>query len=289
MPAITDVARNSLYPALINLWVEDQVTRTYLSEIWGNDPAVAFLIGGGNEGVTAVLKDAEVREFANVFGVIDRDYRRSNRPDWVTPTKTFRRFILPVHEVENYLLDARALAASPLNNLHKSEIEIEAMMKDAAVKLCWWAACRDVVAELKSRFRASFVSDPPCSIQSHTEAKDHICNHEWFQKLAGEVNRSTETDIQRMLGDAHLKATRSLDDGTWQTDFAGKEILGVVGSRICDRVSLKRELLLSEFDQDLARSVGKWQREKKAVPSDLIALLQALENRIARPDPRPSP
>jgi hypothetical protein len=53
-----DVARASLYTAPINLWVEDELTRAYLDAVW-NSPAVKFLIGGGNEGLQAIVNDAE--------------------------------------------------------------------------------------------------------------------------------------------------------------------------------------------------------------------------------------
>ena len=49
MAAIQDVSRASLYRGAINLWVEDELTRAYLSAVW-NTPTVAFFIGGGNEG-----------------------------------------------------------------------------------------------------------------------------------------------------------------------------------------------------------------------------------------------
>jgi hypothetical protein len=105
-----DVALSTLYRGTINLWVEDELTREYLSEIW-NDPSVAFLIGGGNEGVRAIVEDAEKAGYRSVFALVDRDYRPSNQAGWLDPSKTFRTFILPVHEVENYLLDAAALAS----------------------------------------------------------------------------------------------------------------------------------------------------------------------------------
>ena len=41
-----DVARASLYRGVINLWVEDELTHEYLSDIW-NDSDVAFFIAGG--------------------------------------------------------------------------------------------------------------------------------------------------------------------------------------------------------------------------------------------------
>jgi len=159
--AIRDVARASLYRSPINLWVEDETTCTYLSETW-NEPSVTILIGGGNEGVTTVVNDAEKAGYLNVFALIDRDFRQANKSTWSDPNKTSRRFILPVHEIENYLLDAPALAASRFNNLGKTASEVEAMINSAAAKLCWWAACRDIVAELRRRFREGFIGDPTC-------------------------------------------------------------------------------------------------------------------------------
>ena len=118
-----DVARAALYRGIINLWVEDELTREYLSAVWNDPTAVFFLIGGGNEGVGAVVKDAESAGFANVFGLIDRDFRpTTNRSHWSSPVKTFRTFVLPVHEIENDLLDPEALVASRLNTLRRTSV-----------------------------------------------------------------------------------------------------------------------------------------------------------------------
>src|SRR5271166_1167558 len=147
-----DVARAALYSGNINLWVEDSLTTEYLSTVW-SDPDVRFLIGGGNEGVRAIVKDAEEAGFLNVFGLTDRDFRPTNKSSWNDPAKTFRTFVLPVHEIENYLLDPDALSTSRLNNRSLSADDIEKRIEEAASRLCWWAACRDVLAELKRRFR----------------------------------------------------------------------------------------------------------------------------------------
>ncbi len=259
------VERASLYRAPINLWVEDQLTRAYLDAVW-NSPYVGFLIGGGNEGVQAIVNDAEKAGYPNVFAVIDRDFRQTNRSGWSDPGKTSRRFILSVHEIENDLLDAAALAASRLNNLGKTTAEIETMMTTAAGRLAWWAACRDVVAELRKRFRAGFLNDPSCAVSREDEARDHICQSPWFQKLAHEVGRTTEAEIHHLLSDAHLAANQSLSDGRWKTEFAGKEIFHDVGSRICDHKKIPGHPSGTTFDEDLAKEVGAWQRANNAVP-----------------------
>uniref|UniRef100_UPI0013EA21D6 DUF4435 domain-containing protein n=1 Tax=Aquisphaera insulae TaxID=2712864 RepID=UPI0013EA21D6 len=267
-----DVARAGLYRGKINLWVEDALTREYLSAVWKADPDVHFLIGGGNEGVRAIIKDAEDAGFVNVFGVTDRDFRPTNRDDWKNPSKTFRTFVLPVHELENYLLDSDAIQSSRLNNQGLDAPQIEGAMKKRAGELCWWAACRDVVAEIKRRFRDRFISDPPCSPADLATSKKHICDSPWFQKLSSEVARSSESEIEKLLQEKHGVAQESLANGTWRQDFAGKEIFRDACSRICDRTQLKRGMSPTEFDIDLTKDVAAYQVKASTVPSDLVEL-----------------
>ncbi len=83
-----DLDLTSLYNAPINLWVEDPLVREYLSRLW-NDPGIKFLIAGGNEGVRSIVKDAEDHGYPNIFGLIDRDYRATNRADWQNRSRDF--------------------------------------------------------------------------------------------------------------------------------------------------------------------------------------------------------
>ncbi len=279
-----DVARAALYRGSINLWVEDETTRAYLSELW-NDPDIAYFIGGGNEGVKAIVKDAEEAGFRNVFAVIDRDFRESNTANWLAPGKTFRTFILPVHEIENYLLDASALAACRFNNIHRTEADIEGFMSTHAGKLCWWAACREVVAELKHRFRDGFLPDPKSPpVDTEAEAYRHICDSDWFKRLATEFGRSTEAHVRQQLADAHARSTERLSDGTWRTEFAGKEILRDAGSRFFDRTRFPSYTARgAEFDTDLAKEVASWQVKNQKIPLELSNLRKALRQRIQAP------
>ena len=157
-------------------------------------------------------------------------------------------------------------------------------MRSAAERLCWWAACRDVVAELRKRFAEGFLNHPSCNVISEAQARDHICQSPWFLKLAHEAERTTKSEIHQLLANSHVSAKQSLAAGHWQNEFAGKEILRDLGSRICDRVRFTNyKPRPSEFDEDMAKEIGAWQSENGAVPSDLLELLQALKLRIARP------
>ena len=102
------------------------------------------------------------------------------------------------------------------------------------------------------------------------------------------ARRTTEKEVGKLLSQAHARAEQSLADGKWKSEFAGKEILRDVGSRICDRTKIpKYKPTAAEFDGDLAKEVGAWQKRSDLVPSDLIDLLGALQQRIASPPSRP--
>lgn len=276
-----DVARDALYNGQINLWVEDDLTRAYLGALW-NDSAVKFLIGGGRDGVGAILRDAEDAGYTNVFGLTDRDVRPANVSGWTNQAKTFRTFVLPVHEVENYLLDSWALQASRYQNRGLEATAIEARMVSKSNQLCWWAACRDVIAELKRRFRESFVPDPKQSVIDEATARAHICGSPWFRKLASEAGRSSEADVHALLAVSYAAASGRIADGSWRQDFAGKEILRDVAGWMCDRTKIPRFPSSDpEFYADLAKAIAVWQVANNAVPADLSNLLAALKARIA--------
>jgi len=277
-----DVARDTLYRAPINLWVEDRLTLEYLSRIW-NDPGIAYFVGGGNDGVRALADDAADDGFSNVFGLTDRDFRPSNKSEWANPRKTFRTFVLPAHEIENYLLDAPALAACRFNNRGLTADEIEERIRSAAAGFCWWAACRDVLAELKRRFRDGFVPDPPRTLSDATAAKAHICKSPWFQKLAAESEKTDEAGIELLLKERHVEASNRLASGEWRIDFAGKEIFRDIGSRIFDRMkSPGYNPTPAAFDIDLAQEVADQQLKLKSIPQDLTDLHSALKARLER-------
>ncbi len=285
----SDVGREALYNGPINLWVEDPLTRAYLDALW-DDPAVKFLIGGGHDGVRAIIRDAEDAGFRNVFGLIDRDYHRSNRVDWLVPGRAFRTFILPVHEIENYLLHTAALEGCRYNTHRRTVAEIDAFLVAEATRRCWWAACRDVVALIRDRFRDHFVNDPTTPpVKDEATAFDHIRHSDWFRELPRKSATMTEPHIHRLLLRMHARSARLIADGGWRVEFAGKEIVREIGNRIFNRTIAPRSYRPSkaEFDADLAKTVADWQVAHDAIPPDLSDLLSALKARITPPPPDP--
>jgi hypothetical protein len=278
-----DVARDALYSGQINLWVEDELTRAYLSAVW-NDSAVKFLIGGRRGGVEAILKDAEENDYANVFGVVDRDHGRSNYSDWFVPGRAFRRFVLPRHEIENYLIETPALEGCRFNTHRRTVDEIDSFLDAEASRRCWWAACRDVVSQIHDRFFDQFVTHPTVpAVETEHAARGHITQSNWFLALPRKSRGMTEARVHRLLTRAHNRAVKMRRDGSWRTEFSGKEFLRDIGSRIFNHAAAPRNYRPSTagFDIDLAKAIATWQVANNAVPDELSDLLTALKARIA--------
>ncbi len=261
--------------------VEDILTRDYLRALWGSPIDADFHVGGGNEGVKSIVDLCHKEGYPNVVGVLDRDYSPTSVPGWFDQSKTFRTFVLPVHEIENYLLDPWALAASRYHNRGLDVTEIEARMATKAADLCWWTACRETVAELKRRFREPFIPDPSQSIVDEITAREYICESVWFKKLGGEAARSTESDVHTLLAADHAVAVGRLADGTWRREFTGKELYHDVAGWMCDMNRISgQQPSRADFFADVAKGVAAWQESNDAIPLDLWKLSIALRVRI---------
>ncbi len=273
---IRDFARPTAYRAAINLYVEDRTTLVYLRELW-NDPLITYYLGGGNEGVATIVRVDREAGHPNVFGVVDRDYGESNQHKWDRPNT--RLFRLRQHEVENFLLDASALASSRSQNLKLSVDQIEELLVEAARKRCWYEACRLVLRTIRGRFHEDFITDPPQDLLDIDAAKHHLCGSIWFSRLADHAARTTEDDVADLLTTAYGLTTTQLADGTWRQEFSGKNIFEDVASRICDRQKLGG-IKSAELYDDLAQDVAKWQVESGQVPPELQSLRSALRVRV---------
>ena len=58
--------------APIIVWVEDSLTRDYLSKVWNDDPEIAFFLAGNSTAVRPVVEAARFENLNHVFGIVDR-------------------------------------------------------------------------------------------------------------------------------------------------------------------------------------------------------------------------
>ncbi|PNE20260.1 hypothetical protein V511_09585 [Mesotoga sp. Brook.08.YT.4.2.5.1] len=106
MKTVSIELESLLLTAPVVFLVEDVLTKEYLIRIWQPDDKYFYiLVAYGRESVRAVTHDLRTAGFRNVFGLIDRDFGTSNYDSWIQVLSNEAVFILPVFEIENYLLD----------------------------------------------------------------------------------------------------------------------------------------------------------------------------------------
>lgn len=271
----------SLYRGKINLWVEDVLTREYLKDIWEDDPDFFFLIAGGKENISAILKDAEEQGYSNVFGYVDRDFGQSNRAGWTDMTKCARRFVSDLHEIENFLLDKDALAGCALNTESRSAPEIDDRLKARASELVWWMACRSVIIELRKDFREDFLEHPKCpDVCDLDSAEKYITSQGWFSGLKARADKVSATgEIRKCVTTAKGFMTNTIDDGSWRIHFSGKELFRHVRGWVYTKPP-RLDASKTELDLDVAKSVARWQVDNGSVPPELMDLRQAMRQRV---------
>ena len=265
-----------LYRTPLVLWVEDAVVRDYLRSVW-SDPDFGFLIGGGNAGIRPVVEAARQDGHAHVYGLVDRDFSTSNRARWLNPASDLLVFVPEAHEVENYLIDPAALAGCALNTAGKTVSEIEARLVQRAGALTWWMACRAVLSELRQLALGDFPrhAGPP-QVSSLADAEAYISTSSWFTglpaKMAGAIAPGY---LKTRLQDFHGQMQSAVTNGSWRTEFSGKELFRDVR----DWVYRGGPTSGAGRDSDLAKAVGEWQRANQAVPAEMEELRRAIRTR----------
>jgi len=275
-----DVPR--LYTAPVNLWVEDSISRHYLQELW-RDSAVRSLIGGGKEGVLALIRDAEENGYETVFALVDCDFGKTNYKSWTDPKKAFRRFVLPVHELENYLLDERALAQCDLNIAKRPPSEIAKRMKARAREIVWWMACRKVIVQLRDAVLGHFMAHPKCpEVGDLAAAESYILGSVWYEQIPSRMrNIRGKGTVRTELREAHQHYSRDLVSGKWRKTFSGKEIFRAIRGYVY--VPQGQGGAKSVLDADLGKSVAAKQVDIARQPRELVELLTSLRRKAGLP------
>jgi hypothetical protein len=269
---------NSLYSmAPIVLWVEDTVTRDYLTKLWGDPSEIAFLIAGGNEAVSPAVETAGREGISHVFGLVDRDFGTSNVGTWNNPQ--VRVFRLPRHEVENYCLDSVAIQGCGLNNRGRDQGQMDSELLRLANMQPSWLACRRVLSRMQVDVSGDFPADPKiANIPTVVEAERHIVTCSWYTQL---MTRSSQwTAAGSVLAELHAAETdyrAAVGNGTWRDEFSGKEIFRQVRSFVYQPRNP------GSHDSDFAKSIGDWQFSKNRIPPDLEQLRRVLRGRVGLP------
>lgn len=183
----------------IVLWVEDWLTKEYLARIWQpQDALFQILVAGGHDSVRAIVRHLRIHDYNRVFGFQDRDFGRSNQPNWSRQTD-IEVYVGSRLEIENYLLDWAALAGCAINQrFQRTAEQIRQRAESYAGNLVWWMACRQVITHYRERLFADFLRHPNIGhVNSQNEAEDYIRGQEWFQSFSTTFSTYSESRFAR--------------------------------------------------------------------------------------------
>ncbi|MFH1469404.1 MAG: hypothetical protein ABIO70_33775 [Pseudomonadota bacterium] len=264
--------------AKIVLWVEDDLTRGYLSALW-LDLDIGFRIGGGNDSIAGVAEDAWRAGYGHVFGLRDRDFSKTNRDRWSDPSPNLRCYTLETHEFENFLLDPAALHRCDQHTGGRSLAQIEDKLQAVAAGMVPWMACRRVIAELSQARMLDFPKHPKRkAIPTIEAAQSYLNASPWLTTQVHALpGLAAPAAISAQLATSHATYQAALQDGSWRQVFSGKEVFGDLRSFVHPQGKG------SEAAVDLAKSVGAWQRLNHAVPAELADLRRSLRVRLGLP------
>jgi Protein of unknown function (DUF4435) len=274
---ITVAHMSSLYSAAqIVLWVEDTFTRDYLRKVWGEPPEIAFFIAGGSSSIRTIVQAAERERIRHVFGLVDRDFGKTNYDRWTENTAS-RVFTIPRHEMENYCLDAAAIQACGLNNRNRNIAEIGNELRRSAEEQQSWLACRRVLSGIRETVLEGFPEHPiRQEVRTIDDAIGFIVNSEWFVGLSDRVGRRTTPEaIREGLDRAMTDLSNSLATGDWLSVFSGKEIFRQIRTFVYQPPQNP-----ASPDNDFAKAIGQWQYDNRRIPDELHELRLALRGRV---------
>ncbi|ATB28620.1 hypothetical protein [Melittangium boletus] len=274
---MSSAALSALYGSQpLFVWVEDDATRVALTTAWAGDP-VAIHVGGSNETIRAVVEDAWRSGITHVFGVVDRDFGRSNSPRWAAPSNDLRTYILQSSEIENLALDPEALAECAYNTGRRSEAEITAKLDEIVRGMTWWMACCAVLAHVRDKRNEDFPSFPAnvTNVVDLASASACILRSDWFTKHVANLPAFAQTSwLTTELQNQESRLAQAAANGQWKVDFSGKQIFHRVSEFVYTKGTGKRKNI------DLLQAVVQKQVDNGRIAVELRNLRSSLRTRV---------
>jgi len=244
--------------------VEDELTREVLEVLW-HDPTIALHDVGGRETVRAGVRASALFP-GSTFGVLDRDFGRSNVAQWGAEGN--REFVLDWHETENALLDFEVLcelADEP--RIGPPELRRDAL--DWARLHLHWEACRHARDLLVRELRSTFPEDPRCVEMKAEDAARWL--DEQCERIGAAGAQGREKAVGR-LATFRRDFENALEPGDeWLRGVSGKELFRHLRSHNRGLDSSPQGSS-AERDLTLAKRVARRMRELGRVPGDLDRL-----------------
>lgn len=258
-----DVSRSTL-------WVEDDLTRFFLTELWA-DRQIRVVTAGGRGGVEFLVAGAPRGLVGKaVVGLVDLDFSTPNRDSWGNSAARILR--TPTHEFENLLLDFDVLGALS----RESAATIEAAAKARAESIKWWMACKYARHEVFGAVSAYFPREPAAAGMDQQRATDHLVDPEYWGKHRKVLANYTPAYLAQRVAQLGADYDAHLASGEWVRSFSGKEIFRHVRSVIPGLSARARGDTNAANDEDLAVLIARELRKPAFARSPSGALFKEM-------------
>lgn len=261
----------------VNIWVEDSLTRDYLTAIWPRDN-FHYIVAGGLAGVKAMVKHAAKEKLpVKVFAIVDRDLSKDNEDKWDDPLWTGVEYRARVLEVENFLLDTQAIAEAPGNAIGMGAQQIRERILNHATALKWWMTCKRVLSEINVMRNVGFPSDQMgYQVKNEDAAVAMLRECVWAKQTYPKIgNELQETVLRTRVQSAYQEVESWLNGDDWVEQFSGKELFNF----IYGQVSSGPRVRIPATAEALAAEIGNIQFEKKRVHPSLNKLHESILRR----------
>lgn len=261
------IERMRTRPQATTVFVEDEMTKSYLSEIWYKDMSRLFLIPVGGKANVIHLADHFREHKIKCWGIVDLDYRWDNR------SSTRNIIVLHKHEIENYLLDPQAIHACDFNldnrtkqPRHSAQTIQETIDRYLHDKKWWFSACY-ILYLMDIELRRLTPQNPnQMEITDIQSIVSFIQNCGFISKLDAFVQKLDSDKLHDFVSH-HVENINCIYDSNEQHDlFPGKQVFKHLKGFLPGSSYYRSD----NMDLDFAKAIARAQTEQNTVPQDLM-------------------
>jgi hypothetical protein len=279
---MTTATLYDLYRGKVNVWVEDWLTHSVLTELW-HDPDFGVIVADGKPAVHSMVRSAPRSLRGKVYGIVDRDFDEDNQKDWDRAECNVLR--LPVHEFENLLLDFEVLSA-----LSKDEPadQLRGYAHAHATKLRWWMVCKACLRDIQAELGGGFPGDPPTvgALNNLKDVEEYVTQHSYWQRQDAAHKKWKQTAPLRN----NLQVWLTLFEGElvgdgWVESISGKELLRYLRGQVRGLDETPRrppQPSLADRNLNLGKRIARKMQELGRVPPTIVRIHRVLREKAAQ-------
>lgn len=269
-----------------HLLLEDPRTYDYFSALFNADTSTVQMINvGGSVGVAGLVTaswEKGSQSSVHALGWKDRDFGRDNVLKW--KNKGTHVFYGKMHEIENYMLDWKALAGCDLAIRYKKQaIDYRQEALKIAKGILYDTVCCDVLYSLHFEYTQGFPptprkAKPKVVIGSRKDVEDYLLSNAWISNRPGSVIKIfSNKALKKRIVEAEKRYQDALNSskGNWRAIFPGKEIFeelirSVYRGKKVDGGSVSVS--------DMVKSIAEYQR-RNGIPKELSKFMGEVRRR----------